>query len=336
MKEFQAIAKQVQQKNFKPIYLLMGDEPYFIDKLAHYIQKQALTEEERSFNEIVLYGKDVDAQAIVNEAKRYPMMAERVLVVVREAQDLRKWDALEAYAENPQPSTVLVLAHKYKKIDKRKKLYKLLQKNHVVLESKKMYDNQIPPWIDQQVKNRKCSITPKANQLLLESLGNDLGKIDMELDKLLLVVPPGSEINDQTIEENIGISKDFNNFELQKALRDKDLPRALMIQKYFAANTKSHPLVLTLTVVFNFFSKLMLAHQAKDKSDAGLARTLKVNPYFASDYSTGMRHYSLRKCAQTISDLRECDRRAKGVENNMVSDGELLRELIYKIICTWF
>lgn len=334
MKDFQAIAKQVQQKNFKPIYLLMGDEPYFIDKLAHYIQKQALTEDERSFNEIILYGKDVDAQTIVNEAKRYPMMAERVLVVVREAQDLRKWEALEDYAQHPQKSTVLVLAHKYKKIDKRKKLYKLLQKNHVVLESKKMYDNQIPVWIEQQVKNRQCSITPKANQLLLESLGNDLGKIDMELDKLLLIVKSGSEIDDHIIEKHIGISKDYNNFELQKALRDKDLPRALTIQKYFAANIKSHPLVLTLTVIFNYFSKLMIAHQAKDKSEAGLARTLKVNPYFARDYSAGMRHYSLRQCALIVSYLRECDRRAKGVENNMVSDGELLRELIYKIVCT--
>jgi len=333
MKELLSAQRDIDQGKFKPIYLLTGDEPYIMDQLAGYIQQRVMQEEHRGFNEVVLYGRDTTASQIAAEARRYPMMTERVLVLVREAQDLRGLEDLENYAQNPQPSTVLVLLYKHKKVDKRKKVVKLIQKQGGLFEFKKLYDNKIPEWINAYLRERNYNITPKASQLLLESLGSDLGKIDNELQKLLLIVPANRTIDDAVVEENIGISKDFNNFELHRAIGQRDLVKALQIQKYMAANIRQHPLVVTLAVLFSFFSKLMMTHQSSDKSDAGLARLLKVNPYFVTDYRQGMQNYNLRQCAQIIGHLRQCDRRAKGVGNATTDQGELLRELLYQIIC---
>lgn len=329
---YQQIIKDIKSGNVKPIYFLMGEETFFIDKIVGLLEKSVLSEEERSFNQVTLYGKETDVNTIVSEARRYPMMAEKVVVSVREAQNIRKIEELEAYANNPQPSTVLIIGYKYKKLDKRKKLYKILEKNHVIFEAKRLYDNQVPAWIEHQLKQRGFDYTPKAVQLLFESLGSDLGKIDNELEKLELILGKGEKITDEKVEQNIGISKDYNNFELQGALRDRNFAKALTIQKYFAQDPKNHPLQLTLNILFAFFSKLMIAHQAPDKSPRGLAATLKVNPYHAGDYQKGIKNYDLKKLARIIGYLRECDRKSKGVENVSTSHGELLRELIYKII----
>ncbi len=330
--KYQEILRELKAGTYRPIYFLMGEEPYFIDQIVRYIENHALPEDQQSFNQSVLYGRDTDIQTVIAEAKRYPMMADRVVVIVKEAQHLRKLEELESYANQPQPSTVLVIAYKYKSIDKRKKLYKTLSNGHVLLESKKLYDNQVPDWISQNLSSKGYQATPKAIQLLTESLGSDLGRIENELQKLELVVSEGDTIDDEVVEQNIGISKDYNNFELINALRDKNFGKAMRIQHYFAANPKDNPLVVTLSLFFSYFSKLMLVHQAKDKSPRGLASLLKVNPYFIKDYQAGAGNYDLKKLARIMGYLRECDMRSKGVGNVSTSDPELLRELIFKII----
>ena len=325
------IVKDIRSGNFKPIYFLMGEEPYFIDRITKLIENTALAEDQKSFNQAVLYGRDTDVKTVVSEAKRFPMMADRVVIIVKEAQQLRKIEDLEPYALNPQPSTVLVLAHKYKTIDKRKKLYKTLSNAHVLFESKKLYDNQIPDWIESNLTSKGYDSTLKARQLLAESLGTDLGRIDSELGKLQLVIEKGDTVDENVIEENIGISKDYNNFELIKALGNKDFGKAIKIQQYFKANPKDNPLVVTVSLLYSFFSKLMIVHQAKDKSPRSLASLLRVNPYFVNDYLQAIRHYDLKKLARIVGYLRECDMRSKGVNNVSASDSELLRELIFKI-----
>lgn len=330
--KYSDIVKEIEAGKFRPIYFLMGEETYFIDSITKLIEQKALTEEEKSFNQTVLYGRDTDVATVVGEAKRYPMMAERVVIIVKEAQQLKKLEELESYVQNPQPSTVLVIAHKYKTLDKRKKLYKLLSNGHVLMESKKLYDNQVPDWIGQRLHEKGYKINMKAQILLAESLGTDLGRIENELKKLELVVPKGGSIDEVVVEENIGISKDYNNFELIKALGEQNFAKAMTIQKFFAANPKDNPLVVTLSLLYGFFSKLMIVHQAKDKTPKGLASLLKVNPYFVKDYQTGATHYDLKKLARIMGYLRECDKRSKGVGNATTPDGELLRELIFKII----
>jgi len=328
---FLELKKEINQGVFKPIYLLMGEEAYFIDALTQLIEKKALNEEERSFNQTVLYGRETDVDTIIGEAKRYPMMAERVLVLVKEAQNLRNLAALEAYAENPQPSTVLVLAYKYKKVDKRTKLYKWINNQGGVFESKKLYDDKIPAWIEAYLKEMGYPSTPKALQLLTESLGSDLSRIVNELKKLALVIPPKTTITDDLVEEHIGISKDYNNFELQNAIGSMNFLRAMKIQKYFEANPKGHPLLLTLPVLHRYFRLVMMAHQSADKSKGGLASLLKVQPYFLDDYLQGVKNFSLKKCARVMSFIREADVRSKGINNGRTSDSDLLKELIYKI-----
>jgi len=329
---FNEIVKDINAGNYKPIYFLMGEEPYFIDKVTRLIEQSALPEDQKSFNQTVLYGRDTDVRTVIGEAKRYPMMADRVVILVKEAQHLRKIEDLEPYVENPQKSTVLVLAYKYKSLDKRKKLYKLLSNGYVLLESKRLYDNQVPEWIRSNLKDKGYETSPKAVQLLAESLGSDLGRIESELQKLELIVPKGQLIDDKVVEENVGISKDFNNFELINALRDKDFGKAIQIQQYFAANPKDNPLVVTISLLYNYFSKLMLLHQSKDKSPRGLASLLRVNPYFVKDYQKGALNYDLKKLARIISYLRECDTRSKGVKNASVNYAKLLKELLCTII----
>jgi DNA polymerase-3 subunit delta len=332
MTNFNNILKDLKQGKYAPVYFLFGEEPFYIDVLTKHIEHHALPEDQRSFNQVVLYGGETDMLTVIGEAKRYPMMADRVVVIVKEAQQIRDWEPLENYLDQPQQTTVLVFAHKHKKPDKRKKVFKKLSNASVFFESAKVRDYQIVDWIASHTKTKGFQATEKAILLLAESLGTDLGRIDSELNKLRLVVPAGEKLDEQVIEDNIGISKDYNNFELIKALAHKDFDKALRIQHYFAANPKDNPLVLTIGLLFGYFSKLLLAAQTEDKSPGGLAKALKVNPYVIKDYTVGLQHYNLKASVRVIGYLREYDLKSKGVGNSSTPPSELLRELLFKII----
>lgn len=333
MDEVKQIIGALQKGDIKPIYFLMGEEPYYVDKISDYIEKNLLQEEEKGFNQMTLYGRDVSIEDIVGNAKRFPMMAERQVVIVKEAQELsRTIEKLADYAENPQPSTVLVMCYKYKKIDKRKKLYKAVAKSGVIFESKPLYENKVGDWIRQELQARNYPIAPKAAQMLVEFLGTDLGKIDNELQKLQLICPQGTTITPELIEENIGISKDFNNFELRKAIGEKDSLKAHRIINYFSQNPKDNPMVLTISLLFSFFSQLLQYHGLKDQSKGNVAKVLKINPFFVNDYTVAARNYPMRKVSQIISLLREADVKSKGVGAANVPQGDLLKELLVKVM----
>ncbi|MCF4101237.1 DNA polymerase III subunit delta [Gillisia sp. M10.2A] len=333
MDEAIKIVTDIKNGQIKPIYFLMGDEPYYIDKIADYIEDNLMPEEERGFNQMVLYGRDTSVDDIVSNAKRYPMMAERQLIIVKEAQDLvRSIDKFEQYAENPQPTTVVVFCYKYKKIDKRKKLYKAVAKTGLMFESKRLYDNQVADWIQKSMKSRGYTISPKASQMLVEFLGIDLSKIDNELKKLQLISPKGTDITPELIEENIGISKDFNNFELRKAIGVRDELKVHHIINYFSQNPKDNPMVVTVSLLFAYFSQIMQYHGLADKSKPNVAKYLKINPYFVNDYVVAARNYPMKKVSQIIGLLREADVKGKGVGAANVSQGDLLKELVVKIM----
>ena len=332
MEEVIQITKDIKAGNLKPIYFLMGEEPYYIDKLTEFIEQNVLEEHERDFNQSILYGRDVTIEDVIGTAKRFPMMADRQVVVVREAQELsRTIDKLEAYAENPQPTTVLVFAYKYKTLDKRKKITKLLDKVGVVFESKKLYENQVGDWIKRVLSGQGYSIDNKAVAMLVEFLGTDLSKINNELDKLKIILPKGHTFTPNDIEENIGFSKDFNNFELRKAIGEKNQVKAYQIIDYFAQNPKDNPLVVTTGLVFGFFSQLLQYHGLKDKSQMNAAKILKVNPYFVKDYEVAFRNYPMKKVSAIVSALRTIDVKSKGVGAASTSQHDLLKELLITI-----
>lgn len=311
----------------------MGEEPYYIDKISDYIEKNVLTEDEKGFNQVVLYGRDVTIEDIVENAKRYPMMSERQVVIVKEAQDLsRSIEKLEAYASNPQVSTVLVVNYKYKKIDKRKSLFKAINKVGIVYESKKLYENQVSDWIRRVLAAKNYTITPKAAQMLVEFLGTDLSKINNELEKLQIIIPKESQITPELIEENIGISKDFNNFELRKAIGERNSLKAYQIINYFADNPKDNPMVVTVSLLFGFFSQLLQFHGLTDKTPRHVATSLKISPYFVNEYISAARNFPMKKVSIIISVIREFDLKSKGVDSNSVAQGDLLKELIFKIL----
>ncbi|MBJ6369186.1 DNA polymerase III subunit delta [Snuella sedimenti] len=333
MDEVKQLVTDIKNRNLKPIYFLMGEEPYYIDKISDFIEDNVLAEEEKGFNQMVLYGRDITIDDIVSNAKRYPMMAEYQVVVVKEAQDLsRTIEKLADYVANPQPSTVLVVNYKYKSIDKRKTLYKTLKKTGVVYESKKLYENQVADWIRRVLSPKDYSITPKAAQMLVEFLGTNLSKINNELEKLQIILPKGSQITPELIEQNIGISKDFNNFELRKAVGERNAVKAYQIVKYFADNPKDNPMVVTVSLLFNFFSQLLHFHGLEDKSPRSVASALKINPYFVNEYILAARNYPMRKVSEVVAILREFDVKSKGVGSNAVPQGDLLKELLVKIL----
>ena len=300
--------------------------------LIEYIEENVLTDDEKGFNQMVIYGRDTTIDEIVSNAKRFPMMAERQVVIVKEAQELsRTIDQLEAYAENPQPTTVLVFAYKYKTLDKRKKLIKTLDKKGLVYESKKLYENQVGEWIRRVLKGRGFEIEPKAMMMLVEFLGNDLSRIANEINKLEIILPKGSKITPSHIEENIGFSKDFNVFEFRKAIGEKNQFKAYQIADYFAKNPKDNPLVMTTGLVFGFFSALLQYHGLKDKSPNNVARELKVSPYFVTDYISAAKNYPMKKVSSIIAALRQLDVKSKGVGANSLSDSDLLKEILVKI-----
>jgi DNA polymerase-3 subunit delta len=332
MDEVVKIVNDIKGGNIKPIYFLMGEEPYYIDKLSEYIEKNILSEDEKGFNQTVLYGRDVTIEDVVSTAKRYPMMADRQVVIVKEAQDLsRTIDKIESYAENPMPSTVLVFCYKYKTLDKRKKVTKLLAKNGVVYESKKLYENQVGDWIKRVLAGKKYTIEPKASAMLVEFLGTDLSKINNELEKLQIILPVGSTISAKDIEENIGFSKDYNVFELRKAIGERNQLKAYKIADNFAQNPKDNPIVMTTGLVFGFFIQLLKYHGLKDKNPKNVASVLGVNPFFLKDYDVAVKNYPMKKVSQIVASLRDTDVKSKGVGANSLSQADLLREMLYKI-----
>ncbi len=333
MEEVKKLVSDISKGILKPIYFLMGDEPYFIDKISEYIQNNVLTETEKEFNQMVLYGRDTSIAEIIEHAKRFPLMAERQVLIIKEAQDLSRTIAsLESYAKNPQNTTVLVFNYKFKKLDKRTTLYKALQKNSIVLESKKLYDNQIPYWINNVLNGQGYKITPKASLLLVEFLGTSLGTISNELEKLKIVLPKGTEITAQHIEENIGISKDYNNFELRKAIGNKDVKKAFKIIQYFSENPNKNPIIVTVSLLFSFFSQLLVIHSMSDKNPKSIAAKIKVNPYFVSEYLVATKNYPMKKVSKIITVLREIDVKSKGVGASRLQQGDLLKEMLAKIL----
>lgn len=281
---------------------------------------------------MVLYGKEIGIDEIVGNAKRYPMMAKRQVVIVKEAQELsRTIERLVDYVENPQSTTVLVLCYKYKKLDKRKKLYKSIGKHGVLFESKKLYENQVSEWLRKVLHGKGYSISHKAAILLVEYLGTDLSRISKELEKLTLVLPKESQITPADIEEHIGISKDYNNFELKKAIGERNVLKATRIINYFAQNPKDNPFVLTVTLLHNFFSQLLQYHGLNDHSPKNVASALRINPYFVGEYQTAARHYPMKKVSSIISHLREMDLKGKGVGAIAIPQADLLKELMAKI-----
>ncbi|HOZ75387.1 MAG TPA: DNA polymerase III subunit delta [Flavobacterium sp.] len=332
MDEVVKIVNDIKAQNIKPIYFLMGEEPYYIDRLSDYIEQNVLSEDEKGFNQTVLYGRDVSMDDIVSSAKRYPMMAERQVIIVKEAQDLSKSiDKLESYAENPMPTTVLVFCYKYKTLDKRKKVTKQLEKNGLVYESKKLYENQVGDWIKRVLQGKGYSIEPKASAMLVEFLGTDLSKINNELEKLQIILPQGTAISAKHIEENIGFSKDYNVFELRKAIGERNELKAYKIIQYFADNPKDNPIVLITGQVFSFFSNLLLYHGLKDKNPKNVATVLKVNPFFIKDYDVALRNYPMKKVSNIVANLRQIDVKSKGVGANALPVSDLMKEMLIGI-----
>lgn len=333
MDDVKQLVTDIKNGHVKPIYFLMGEEPYYIDKISNYIETNVLADDEKGFNQITLYGRDVTIDDIISNAKRYPMMAERQVVIIKEAQDLsRNIEKLISYANNPQPTTVLVVNYKYKKLDKRKALYKAINKVGVIYESKKLYDNQIADWIRRVLAPKNYTISPKAAQMLVEFLGTDLSKISNEIEKLQIILPKGSQITPEVIEENIGISKDYNNFELRKAIGERNVIKAYQIVNYFSENPKDNPMVMTVSLLFSYFSQLLHFHGLNDKSPRNVASALRVNPYFVNDYVIAARNYPMRKVSTVIALLRDFDVKSKGVGSNAVPQGDLLKELLFRIL----
>ncbi len=332
MDEVIQITKDIKAGNIKPIYFFMGEEPYYIDKLTDFIQDNVLQEHERDFNQTIIYGRDTTIEEVISSAKRYPMMADKQVVIVREAQELSRYiEKLEGYVENPQPTTVLVFAYKYKTLDKRKKTFKLLEKLGVVYESKKLYDNQVGEWIKRVLSGQGYAIEPKATAILVEFLGTDLSKINNELDKLKIILPKGHTITPKDIEENIGFSKDFNNFELRSALGEKNQLKSYQIVEYFVQNPKDNPIIVTTGMVFGFFSQLLQYHGLKDKSKFNVAKELKINPFFVKDYELAARNYPMRKVSAIIGTLRDIDVKSKGVGAVSMTHHDLLKEMLLNI-----
>jgi len=329
---FEQIMTDLKNKIYKPIYFLMGEETYYIDKITDYIEGNVLSASEKAFNQTIIYGRDTDALAVDNISRRYPMMASHQVVIVKEAQNLKDIEKLVYYASQPLKSTILVINYKYKTLDKRKKIYKEIQDNGLIFESKKLYDNQVPDWINNYLKNKGYSIEPVASLLLTDFLGTSLSKVSNELDKLIISLPKGSKISTSIIEENIGISKDFNNFELQNALVKKDVVKANQIINYFDKNQKENPIVLTISSLYFFFRKLLVFHFLPDKNPRNIAAALQINPYFVKDYQQAAKRFNPKKTVAIISWLREYDLKSKGYDNASASPGDLLKELIFKII----
>jgi DNA polymerase III subunit delta len=353
MKEVEAILLDLKRKIFKPVYFLSGEEAYYIDLISDYIEQHTLDESEKEFNQTVVYGKDTELSTVLSLAKQFPMMSDYQVVIVKEAQNIKELgkkssasddddtetapsnaaaQSLLAYLKSPLPSTILVFCYKYKTVDKRSALGKAIQKQTVYLETKKLYDNQLPDWITNYVKEQKHQIHPKASFLMAEFLGNDLSKIVNELQKLFINLKPDQEITADLIQDNIGISKEYNVFELQNALAAKDIMKANRIVNYFAANEKENPLPMVMSSLYSYFTKILQIHFLQDKSKFSVAGALGVNPFFADGYIKAAANYPSVKLKHIFSYLKDYDLKSKGVNNVSLGSGDLLKELIFKIL----
>jgi DNA polymerase-3 subunit delta len=329
---YKEIISSISNKEFEPVYFLMGDEPYYIDKLANAFAKNVLSVEEQEFNQVILYGKDIETAQAIAEAKQFPFGAEKRVVIIKEAQHLKDIEVLDAYLDNVQPSTLLVICYKGKSVDKRKKFGKMLAKKCVVFESKKLYDNKIPAWINSYVTENGYTIDNSATAVLAEYIGADLSKITNELDKLMLVVKKEEQITTALIEYHIGISKDYNVFELQNALGKKEVVKANRIINHFSKNPKNHNIVPVMSALFSYFQKIMVYHFLEDKSPKSAAVALKVNPFFISQYQTASRNYTKKQLFYIFEYLKNYDLKSKGVNNKNTTQKGLLKELIFKIL----
>lgn len=332
---YDAIMSDIKARRFSPVYILMGEEPFFMDQITDLLLETVVGESERDFNQILIYGADTDAAGIINAARRFPMMSEYQLVVVREAQMVRDIELLTNYVKNPLSSTVLVINYKYKTLDRRKLLAATAEKTGVLFDSQKVPDYKMPAFITGILQQRRVDIDQKATQMLSDYIGNDLGRLVKELDKLAILLSDkgANRITPELIEQNIGISKEYNNFELIKALAIKDVLKANRIIQYFEKNPKSNPLQMTLPILFNYFTNLFICFYSKDRSENGLMAALGLrNSFQVKDYSFGVRNYSAMKAFRIIGAIRDTDAKSKGIGNSSASDSELLKELIYNIL----
>ena len=333
---YEGIMQDLQAGKYLPVYYLMGDEPYYIDKISDYIAEHALQPEERDFNQTVMFGSDVNASQVVDAARRYPMMAERQVVIVKEAQNIKQTDALEKYFQNPMPSTVLVMCHKNGTVDGRKQKYvKAIREAGVLYESKKMKDYQLPAFIENYLRQRNVSIDAKSTQLIADSIGADLSRLTSELEKVIISLPENDrKVTPQVVEDQIGVSKDFNGFELKDAIVNRNVFKANQIVKYFDNNPKAGSIYSFLPLLFNFFQNLMIAFYSPNKqSQEAVAEWLELrSPWAAKEYMTGMRNYSAMKVMQIIDKMREIDAKSKGLDNPNTLPGELMKELIFYIL----
>lgn len=328
------ILRELRSKQYRPIYYLMGEEAYYIDLISDYIMDNVLTDTEKEFNLSVVYGADVDIATVINAAKRYPMMSEHQVVIVKEAQSIRNIDELSYYLQKPLRSTILVMCHKHGVLDRRKKLAAEIEKVGILFESKKLKEAQLPAFITSYMKRKGVDLEPKATSMLADFVGTDLSRLTGELEKLIIILPKGqTRVTPEQIERNIGISKDYNNFELRSALVERNVLKANQIINYFEKNPKTNPLQMTLSLLFGFYSNLMLAYYAPEKSEQGIASFLGLkSPWQAREYQTAMKRYSGVKTMQIIGEIRYTDAKSKGIGNSSLTDSELLRELIFKIL----
>ena len=325
------ILSDLKARKYKSIYFLAGEETFYIDLISNYIEKNLLNQADREFNQTILYGRDIEISSLISSAKEFPMMSDHRVIIVKEAQDIKKIEELNAYIEKPLKSTILVLCYRGKKLDKRKSIYKTIQKYGVYFESNKLYENKIPEWIKSYLRVKDYTISNKSSIILTEFLGNDLSKIAGELNKICILVKKGSEITEKLIEENIGISKDYNNFELQNAIIDRDILKVNRIIKYFESNPKKNPITTTLSTLYNLFSRVLIYHSLQDKNPKSVANKLGINPYFIKDYEKAAKIYSLKKAVKALDDLRKADVKSKGYKNTSTSQADLLKDLIYQL-----
>ena len=332
---YEDIMRDLQAGKYAPVYILMGEESYFIDKITDFIATNVLGEAERDFNQTIFFGIDVSSGQVADMARRFPMMAERQVVIVKEAQNLKNWDRLEQYFEKPQPTTVLVIAYKNGTIDGRKKILTSAQRaGAVIFESKKLYDRNLPSFIENYLKLKKATIEPKACQMLADHIGADLSRLTSELDKVVLSMPEGDRrVTPEIVEERVGVSKDYNGFEFRTAIANHDILKVNRILKYFDSNPKSGGPFMLVSILFGYFQNLMLAHYAPQKTDTAIAQFLDLrNAWAAKDYVLGLRYYSGMKTMQIIQKIRETDAKSKGLDNPNTSVGDLMRELVFFIL----
>ncbi len=334
----ESVLKKLRNNEYAPVYFLYGTEPFYNDLITDYIIENALTESEKGFNLMILYGRDITMADMITHAKRFPMMAERQVVVIKEAQEIKDWNKAESenllngYITNPLPSTILVLVYKNKSPDKRKSLFKNLDKYAIVVESNKLYDNQLPEWVEKYVVEKGHAIDLKATYMLVENIGNDLERLSNEIDKILINYIEKVEINSGIVQKYVGISKDYNSFELQRAIGVRDVVKANRIVNYFSANIKNNPVIPTIALLFGFFSKLLIIHSTRDRNPKSLASLTGIHPFFIKEYIHAAQNYPKSKVIDNIHYIREADLRSKGVGVINMREGEILKELVYKLL----